>query len=35
LISGPHPPEVYRTLALEAAEENVSLNRMISVKSSS
>jgi predicted HicB family RNase H-like nuclease len=29
------PPEVHRRLALEAAEENVSLNRVISAKLSS
>ncbi len=29
------PPEVHRKLALEAAEENVSLNRVISAKLSS
>jgi len=29
------PPEVHRQLALEAAEENVSLNRLVSAKLSS
>ncbi len=29
------PPEVHRKLVLEAAEENVSLNRVISAKLSS
>jgi predicted HicB family RNase H-like nuclease len=29
------PPEVHRRLALEAAEENVSLNRLASAKLSS
>jgi predicted HicB family RNase H-like nuclease len=29
------PPEVHRRLALEAVEENVSLNRVVSTKLSS
>lgn len=29
------PPEVHRRLAIEAAEENISLNRLVSAKLSS